>query len=319
MASSSAVVPNAQVRLLSSTGAVLATSTTDSSGNYSFTRLLAGSGYRVEFGPTTQGAANAATNASVTTNRSVTANATTTVNGVYALLRTNILTGRATYGQSVSVTPEPNDSTGTQTYASFTKAATCVIDPSDNQCKATVVISGQGSWTANSTTGTISFTPIAGYSGTTTAVAYRLTETSSSNTTWNYASAVIDAPVVTTTTTIPVATSSVSVPSSSTARAASTGVLVTQVVVPSAGRVIQTGTVVVGGVRIVAVSCVPVSVTRSRTISARCTLTSAARRALRQSGISVSMTTRFTARDGSVHTTKTTIKLKKLAILPVTR
>lgn len=319
MASSSAVVPNAQVRLLSSTGAVLATSTTDSSGNYSFTRLLAGNGYRVEFGPTSQGAANAATTLSASTNRSVTANATTTVNGVYALLRTNVLSGRAAYGQNVMVTPEPNDSSGTQTYASFTKTATCVVDPSDNQCKSTVVIPGQGSWVANTTTGTISFVPNAGYSGTTTSVAYRLTETSSSTTTWNYASAVIDAPVVTTTTTIPAATSTVSVPPSSTARAASTGTLVTQVAVPSAGRVVQTGTVVIGGVRIVAVSCVPVSVTRAGSVSARCSLTSAARRALRQSGISVSMTTKFTARDGSVQTTKTTIKLKKPAILPVTR
>lgn len=329
MASNSAAVPNALMRLVSSSGTVLATTTTDAQGNYTFDRLIAGSNYRVEFGPSTQGAANAATVSSTSTNRTVTANATTTVNGVYALLRTNVLSGNGAHGQAVSVIPAPNDSTGAQSYTAFTKSATCVIDPADNQCKATVVIAGEGTWAANATSGALTFTPNSGYIGTTTAVAYRVTETSSSLTTWNLASVVIAAPVTTTTTTttttpptttttIP-ATSSVVVAAGAVARAASTGVLVSQVRVTTPGRVTQTGTVVINGVSVPAVVCTPVTVASSQSVNVSCTLTGAVRRMLATSNATISVVTQVKTKSGKVITTKTKVILRKSGILPVTK
>lgn len=313
MASTSTPVANALVRLFSSSGLVLATTTTDSSGNYSFTRLVAGSSYRVEFGPSSQGAANAATVSSVTTNRSVTVNAVTTVNGVYALLRTNVLSGSGLYGQSVVVTPNPHDSNGTQSYGSFTKSATCVVDPLDNVCKASVAIAGEGTWTADATSGGVSFAPVSGYSGTTTAVTYRVTETSSSLTTWNFASVVI-APAVPT-----VAVSNVVVPAIAVARAVSTGVLVSQVRVTTPGRVTQTGTAVVNGRTVPAVTCTPVTVSRARTVNVSCQLTWSVRQALKRAGVSVYVLTRIVPKSGKTVTTRTVVKLKKQATLPVTR
>ena len=318
MTSSSTPVANALVRLFSSSGVVLATTSTDSSGNYSFSRLVAGNNYRVEFGPSTQGAADASTVSSVATNRTVSINTTTTVNGVYALLRTNVLSGSGQHGQSVSVTPAPHDSNGSQSYASFTKSATCVVDPADNVCKASVVISGEGTWTADATSGGLNFAPVSGYSGTTTAVAYRVTETSSTLTTWNLASVVIAAPV-TTTTAPTVSVSNVVVPPTAAARATSTGVLVSQVRVTTPGRVTQTGTAVVNGRSVPAVMCVPVTVTRARTVNVSCQLTWTVRQALRRTSVSVYVLTRIVPNSGKTTSTRTTVKLKKLAILPVTR
>lgn len=318
MSSSSTPVSNALIRLFSSSGTLLATTNTDSSGNYSFSRLVAGNNYRVEFGPSTQGAADASTVSSVSTSRTVSVNTTTTVNGVYALLRTNLLSGSGQHGQSVSVTPAPHDSNGTQTYASFTKSATCVVDPADNVCKSAVVISGEGTWTADLTSGGLSFAPVSGYSGTTTAVAYRVTETSSTLTTWNLASVVIAAPI-TTTTAPAVSVSNVVVPPTAVARASSTGVLVSQVRVATPGRVTQTGTAVLNGRSVPAMSCVPVTVTRARTVNVSCQLSWSVRQALRRAGVSVYVLTRIVPKSGTTTSTRTTVKLKKLAILPVTR
>lgn len=322
MVSSSAPIPNALMRLLDSSGAVIATTSTDSSGNYSFTRLAAGSGYRVEFGPTAMGSANAATESSVATNRTVTASAVTTVNGVYAALRTNVLSGQGAHGQTVTVTPAPNDSNGTQSYGSFTKSSTCVVDPVDSQCKSSVSIAGQGTWTVDSTSGAIAFAPTSGYTGTTTAVRYHVTETASSLTTWNLASVTIDAPTTTTvapTTTVAVGTSSVVVPPSSVARATSTGILVSQVRVSGPGRVVQTGTVLVGGIRIPAVTCTPTRSVRAGAIHVTCSLTTRVRTMLRRAGLSVTVTTRFTDVKGHVRTTSTVVALKRNATLPVTK
>lgn len=310
MASSSTPVANALIRLFSSAGLLLATTTTDASGNYSFTRLVAGSGYRVEFGPSTQGAANASTVSSAATNRTVVVNAATTVNGVYALLRTNVLSGQGASGQPVALMPAPNDSTGTQTYASFTKSATCLVDPVDNVCKANVSVAGQGTWTVDTSTGGLTFAPIAGFSGTATSMTYRVTETSSSLTTWNLASVVIAAPVT---------VSNVVVPASSVSRASITGVLVTQVRVTTAGRVTQTGTATVNGVRVPAVTCRPVTVTRARTVNVSCSLTWSVRQALRRAGVTVYVLTKIVPKSGKTTSTRTVVKLKKVAILPETR
>lgn len=193
-------VPDAQVRLLDPLGNVVATTTTDSTGAFSFTRLVQGSGYRVEFGPTSQGSADAATASSVSTSRSVTASSTTSVNGTYGVLRTNALSGTGAHNAAVRLMPAPNDSNNTQSYESFTKTSTCIIDPSDSQCKSQVTITGEGVWSVDTMTGELIFTPETGYSGTTTSLAYRVQETSSTWETWNYAQVEIAAAPATTST-----------------------------------------------------------------------------------------------------------------------
>lgn len=319
MASNSASVANATVRLLNSSGSVIATTSTDSSGNYAFTRVVAGSGYRVEFGPSAQGAADSATTNSVSTNRNVTANTTTTVNGVYALLRTNVLSGQAAHGQTVSLTPAPHDSNGAQSYAGFTKSATCVIDPSDSQCKASVAVLGQGTWSVDSATGVLSFAPVNGFSGTATQVVYRVTETSSSNTTWNFASVVIDAPIPSSNSTTTVSSSPVQISNVATARATTSGVLTTRVVVTTASRIAQTGTYVVNGRSVRALNCRTVSVSRSSIVTMRCTLSSSLQQRLYQANVTVTLATTITPRGSSAKKYRSVVKLKKIQYLPATR
>ena len=319
MLSNSAAVPNAPVRLLDSSGAVIATTTTDSLGNYSFSRLVAGSGYRVEFGPTTQAAATAATTASVVSDRTITVNSTTIVNGTYSLLRTNLLSGSGAHGQSVTVTPTPNDSTGAQSYGSFTRSATCIFDPADNQCKSTVRVSGEGTWTVDATSGSLTFAPNPGYSGTTTSLVYRVTETTSSWTTWNRVSVSIAAQTTATSTTVAAGTPNVSVTSTAIARAQSNGILTTRVRVTSPARVVQTGTSIVGTRRVVALSCAPVSVSRASTVRVVCSLTYALRTALRLAGRSITITTRVAQRSGKVRSYTSVVMIPRNATLPVTK
>jgi hypothetical protein len=173
-----------------------------------------------------------------------------------------------------------------------------------------VSVAGQGTWTVDTSTGGLTFAPIAGFSGTATSMTYRVTETSSSLTTWNLASVVIAAPVT---------VSKVVVPASSVSRASITGVLVTQVRVTTAGRVTQTGTATVNGVRVPAVTCRPVTVTRARTVNVSCSLTWSVRQALRRAGVTVYVLTKIVPKSGKTTSTRTVVKLKKVAILPETR
>jgi hypothetical protein len=113
--------------------------------------------------------------------------------------------------------------------------------------------------------------------------------------------------------------SNVIVPASSVSRASSTGVLVTLVRVTSPGRVTQTGTAVVNGVRVPAVTCRPITVTRARTVNVSCSLTRSVRQALYRSGVSVYVLTKIAPKSGKTTSTRTVVKLKKMAILPVTR
>jgi hypothetical protein len=109
------------------------------------------------------------------------------------------------------------------------------------------------------------------------------------------------------------------IPASSIARASSTGLLVTQVRVTSPSRVTQTGTVVISGNNVPAITCASVSVSRAGTVTVRCSLTAAVRRILMRSGTTVSITTRISPKSGAVITTRTKVRLKKLMILPVTK
>lgn len=55
-------------------------------------------------------------------------------------------------------------------------ASTCVVDPGDAQCKASVTVAGQGTWTVNPSTRAATFTPLDTFAGTTTAVTYRVVD-----------------------------------------------------------------------------------------------------------------------------------------------
>lgn len=322
MQGSSSPIPGATVRLLDAGGTVVATSTTDSTGSYAFTRLTAGGGYRVEFGPTPEGAADPATNASATTDRTVTVGGSTTVNGAYGLLRTNRLSGRGASRAVVAMTPAPHTSTGVQDYAAFTRSATCVIDPADRQCKPSVVIAGEGTWSADPTIGALGFTPEVAFAGPTTPVAYRVTEASTSDTTWNWAEATTDAPV-SPAPTGQAATSApgagppvlaVSVPRGGGTAAARTGRVVSRIIVPGAGRVTQVGTPSSRAARATApVACraVPVTTTGAGAVSVRCVLTPALRTALGRGAVKVMLVTAFTAGDGTTTVTRRVVRLPR--------
>lgn len=200
MASGGAAVPGAVVRLLDGSGSVVATTTTDGSGAYTFANLAAVSGYRVAFGTASRASTSATTAAAATTSRSVTANATTTVNGTYELLWTDPLSGSAAHASAVTVLPAPVTTAGVQDYTAFDRSQTCIVDPADATCKASVTIPGEGVWTANPTTGALTFTPGNGYSGTTTPVTYQITETATGRTVTSTATAEIGAAPPATTT-----------------------------------------------------------------------------------------------------------------------
>ena len=319
MQGTSAPIGGAVMRLLDPSGAVVASTTTDPSGAYAFTRLVAGDGYRVEFGPTSEGAATSSTDASVNTDRAVTVGGTTTVNGLYGLLRTNPLSGRAAHATPVVLTPAPHDSAGVQDYSAFTRSDTCVVDPSDRQCKASVTIPGEGAWSVDPSSGAITFTPSGGFSGTTTPQIYRVTETSSSWTTWNSLVATVDPPLpappgqVATSTTSP--SLAVSVPPAGARTAARTGVLVSRIIVPGAGRVTQVGTQSArtsGRPASVACRAVPVSVASAGPVSVRCRITPAVRYALTQRSVTITLVTRFTASDGQVSVQRRVVRLPRV-------
>lgn len=347
MQSDSSAVGGAQVRLLDANGVVVAETTSDVSGAYSFTRLAAGSGYRVEFGPATTGSANASTVTATSVDRIVTANAVTTVNGSYGVLRTNALSANTEHNQAVTLTPAPHDSMNAQTYTSFTRSATCVVDPADRVCKSSVSISGEGIWTTNASTGELIFTPNTGFVGASTSVTYRVTESSSSWTTWNTARVTVAAATTTTsttvvpTTTVTTTTNSggqssattttttaattttvprpVVVPASNATRAASTGILMSSVYAPSPGRIRQVGLTSSAGLTTTACTSRMRTVTRAGSFSTSCQLTSNASTTLRTSSVQVVLVTRFVGNDGTVRVTRTKVTLRRPRELPVTR
>ena len=59
----------------------------------------------------------------------------------------------------------------------FTTSATCLIDPADSVCKTSVTITGQGTYTLNTSTGVVTYAASAGATpGTKTPVTYRVTD-----------------------------------------------------------------------------------------------------------------------------------------------
>ena len=55
-------------------------------------------------------------------------------------------------------------------------ATACLVDPSDNLCKTTVVVARQGTWTVDTDTGEVTFSPLGDYVGTTGSLDYRIVD-----------------------------------------------------------------------------------------------------------------------------------------------
>lgn len=326
MQNGGAAVAGTTVRLLDGSGAVVATASTDGTGAYSFSRLVAGTGYRVEFGPAGTSAPTTATDSSASTSRSVVAATTTTVNGLYDLLRTNRLQATTPSGTPVTLTASPVTSTGVQDSSAFSSPDTCIFDPADGVCRGTVTVAGQGTWTSGAGIG-VTFTPVQGFAGQATPVRYRVTETSTSLTTWNWAEVTVDAPV-------PVTPPSVAPPgqqaTSSPARparlvasrpSASTRGLSTRVMAPGPGRITQNGTSVGPGLPTPIVACArgAIRVASAGPVTVNCRLTPAVRALLRTRAVRVTLVTTFVGRDGASAVSRRVVTLpRRASLVPVT-
>lgn len=304
-------VAGAPVRLLDPAGAEIASTVTDPSGAYAFEKLAAVSGYRVEFGPAAAAAASAATDAGASTARSVTANTATTVNGTYETLWTDPLVGTGTSGSPVGVVPSPTTSTGaTAQYAAFTAASTCVIDPADATCKASVVVPGEGTWAVDAASGAITFTSLPSFAGAATAVRYRVTETATGRTTWNSVRMTISAPppAPVAPATTPASTTRGARPAlrvSAPARVAATGVIQVVVTTTGPGTITQRGFLPAG-----APACSYRRVVGAATrVITRCAIDPP----VGSGAVRVRIVTRFRAMDGTVTTTTRYVRVARVA------
>ena len=314
MQSGGTPIAGAHIRLLNPSGQEVGTTTTDPSGAYSFDRLVAGTGYRVEFGPTSSGAATQSTDASAATSRTITAATNTVVNGQYALLRTNRLSEPGPNNTPVTLTALPHDSTGAAGGGAFTGSATCLFDPADGVCKSSVTVPGEGTWTAGTGMDLV-FTPLASFSGTATALRYRVTETATGDTTWNWAQAEVAAPIPPAPVTPPATQTSAPAPlPTSVPVSQSSTAVVTRITVPGAGRVTQTGTTTGPNAATPRVACTAAVTVRSAgTVTMRCAISSATRVLLRTRSVRVTVVTRFVGTDGVVAVSSRTVVLKRTA------
>lgn len=192
------------VTLKDSTGRVIATTTTDASGNYAFPRLAAASGYFVDFGDAAGYVVTAATTTAESTNRTVTAGQVTDVDGLYttriwAPSRTQTIAPATSAvfapfevaGASAAATPGNGAS-----FRASDKAVTRLCDPTTTPpqngttvpCTRTSFTTAQGTWSVNTTAasadvGKITFTPVAGFSGTATPMTYQVSDSLTSKAT----------------------------------------------------------------------------------------------------------------------------------------
>ena len=67
-----------------------------------------------------------------------------------------------------------NDAAGTD--ATLVAGSVRLQDPADDAWKTTVTIAGEGTWTVDTTTGGVSFNPVPTFTGTTTALRYRVAD-----------------------------------------------------------------------------------------------------------------------------------------------
>ena len=197
------------------------TTTTDASGNYTFSGIAPGS-YKTRFvntSPATvvsstvaaggSGTVNAASGAVLSNASTVAAGGTGTINALYSLpptapSRTSttvqgalvVFDPFAVSGGSSAATP----SSGSNFTA--TKGSTRLCGPSDTapNCTQTSVTSAQGTWTVSTsgaTAGQITFTPAAGYSGTAPAMTYSVTDAAGQKATATLTPTVVPPPTAT--------------------------------------------------------------------------------------------------------------------------
>lgn len=79
------------------------------------------------------------------------------------------------FGIAVTIDPLDNDAAGANS-APLDSTTVLLRDPADGTFTATVSLGGRGSFSVDSTTGVITFTPVTGYAGTTPAVVYRVAD-----------------------------------------------------------------------------------------------------------------------------------------------
>ena len=218
LGSGGTAVSGVTVSLLDSSGAPIlsggspVTATTDGSGNYSFGYLSPGS-YKVAFASTTsisQSAtvASGASGSSLTTSSAVSGTSTSpvvavavgtagVVNGLYAL-PASATSDTSTGGQGVTqtISPMTNDtaSTGASKPATGTPVKLCQPGSSAPCSLTSVVVSGEGTYTANSN-GTVTFAPEPGFTGVATPVPYTFTDSASSASSSTITPTVVPVPV----------------------------------------------------------------------------------------------------------------------------
>ncbi|MBD8539605.1 beta strand repeat-containing protein [Frigoribacterium sp. CFBP 8751] len=111
--------------------------------------------------------------ATTTFGESVTADATVTVGAPGAPTATDD-TGAAPFGESITVSPLANDTSG-PAGTSFVTSSLRLIDPATGTPATTVTVPGEGTWTVDTTTGVVTFAPVDGFTGPATALDYTAT------------------------------------------------------------------------------------------------------------------------------------------------
>jgi len=175
-------VPNVTMTLVDGSGNPIATTTTDASGNYSFGRLAAGNGYKVQFGSGAGVSITAPTSSSGANPRTVVVAQTTIVNGEYVLAvasspsaSPDTTSGPQGKPQSIDLLGNDTPSSGaTLTPSTVRICGPLEVSPSCTQ--TTVTVPGVGTYALSG--GTITFTPLPAYTGTPAPLPYIVQDSS---------------------------------------------------------------------------------------------------------------------------------------------
>ncbi|SDP70151.1 CshA-type fibril repeat-containing protein [Pedococcus dokdonensis] len=89
----------------------------------------------------------------------------------------------ATTPQNVNVALNPLTNDTKAAGVSLVPSSLVLRDPADNTFKTTVTIAGQGTYTVNTTNGTVDFDPVAAFTGNASALTYRITDSTGQNAT----------------------------------------------------------------------------------------------------------------------------------------
>ncbi|QNG38584.1 tandem-95 repeat protein [Geodermatophilaceae bacterium NBWT11] len=162
------------VRLIDPAGAAVTTLTVADEGTYT----VDGDTGQVTFTPlpTFRGPATPVTyTASTTFGGTVTSTITPTTAAPGTPAATDDA-GSAPSGDPVVVTPLANDTTG-DPGVTFVASSLQLVDPATAAATDSVTVAGQGTWTVDTATGGVTFTPVPGFEGPATPLTYRATTT----------------------------------------------------------------------------------------------------------------------------------------------